>query len=231
MARPKDQMDPMISSPDSNEYVNALSHLLGAILSISVIAVLVTLAAYEQKWMHLVGFAVYGTTLFLSFLASSILHFFLLFGRYNRVLGILDHCAIYLLIAGTYTPFCLTLFSGAAGWILFGVVWSLAVFWIVLKSIFFQRMSTVVSNISYVSMGWLVVFFFGPIYTQLGLGAILLMVGAGLLYTVGVLIFARGWPNPFPPFFGTHEIWHLAVLAGNALFFCVLLWYVLPYTP
>jgi hemolysin III len=231
VARTKAQMDPMISSHDSNEYVNALSHLLGAILSVSVIVVLVTLAALEQKWLHLIGFAVYGTTLFLSFLASCILHFFLLFGRYRRVLGILDHCAIYLLIAGTYTPFCLTLFAGPTGWALFGVIWSLAVFWIVLKSIFFARMPSLLSNISYLSMGWLVVFLLGPIEEELGFGAIVLMLGAGILYTVGVVIFARGWPNPFPPYFGTHEIWHLAVLGASGLLFCVMLWYLLPYTP
>lgn len=221
----------MISSPDSNEYVNALSHLLGAVLSISAIAVLITLAAMEEKWLHLIGFAVYGTTLFLSFLASTLLHFFLLFGRYRRVLGILDHCAIYLLIAGTYTPFCLTLFAGPAGWTLFGVIWSLAAFWIVLKAVFFVRMPSLVSNISYVSMGWIVVFLLAPISRALGPGAILLMLGAGLLYTVGVVIFARGWPNPFPPYLGTHEIWHLAVLAASGLIFSVMLFYLLPYAP
>ncbi len=229
MVRPKDALDPMISSPDSNEYYNALSHLLGAILSVSAIAVLVTLAAQEGKWLHLIGFAVYGATLLLSFLASTILHFFLLFGRYLRVLGILDHCAIYLLIAGTYTPFCLTLFAGPLGWFLFGLVWSLAAFWIVLKAVFFTRMPTLVSNLSYVSLGWIVVFFFAPVYNKLGPGAIGLMVAAGLCYTIGVASFASGWPNPFPPYFGTHEIWHTAVLIGGAIFFCVMLFYLLPY--
>ncbi len=229
MMRPKNAMDPMISSPDTNEYVNALTHLVGAILSLSAIAVLVTLAAIAGKWLHLIGFAVYGTTLFLSFLASTMLHFFLLFGRYKRVFGILDHCAIYLLIAGTYTPFCLTLFAGATGWVLFGVIWSLAIFWIVLKSVFFVRMPTMLSNLSYLSMGWLVVFFFSPIASYLGIGAVLLMLLGGLCYSAGVLVFASGRPNPFPPYFGTHEIWHLAVLAGSAAFFFVMLWYVLPF--
>jgi hemolysin III len=229
MAQRKDAMDRMISAPDSNEYVNALSHLLGAILSVSATIVLITLAAQEQKWAHLVGFAVYCTTLLLSFLASCILHFFLLFGRYKRVLGILDHCAIYLLIAGTYTPFCLTLFAGGTGWLLFGIVWSLAVFWIVLKAVFFARMSSWLSNLSYISMGWLVIFFLGPIYSKLGGEPIMLMLAAGMVYTLGALSFQRGTPNPFPPYFGNHEIWHLAVLAGSALFFCVMLFFVLPY--
>ena len=223
-------MDPMISSPDSNEYVNALSHLIGAILSIAATAVLITFAALDGKWIHLIGFAVYGTTLFLSFLASCLLHFFLLFGRYKRVLGVLDHCAIYLLIAGTYTPFCLTLFRDGTGWLLFGIIWGLAIFWIVIEAVFFARMPVLLSNVSYVSMGWLITFFFVPIYYQLGVGAILLMLGGGLCYTLGSVIFARGWLNLSPPYFGTHEIWHLAVLAGSALFFCVLLWYVLPFS-
>lgn len=225
----KDRMDAMISAPDSNEYVNALSHLVGAILSISATVVLVVLAARDQKWAHLVGFAVYGTTLLLSFLASTILHFFLLFGRYKRVLGILDHCAIYLLIAGTYTPFCLTLFSPPVGWLLLGVVWSLAVFWIVLKAVFFTRMSSVRSNLSYISLGWIVVFFLYPIAQRLGVGAIGLMLAAGLIYTLGAVSFQQGRPNPFPPYFGNHEIWHLAVMLGSACFFCVMRFYVLPY--
>jgi hemolysin III len=226
----KDPMDRMISAPDSNEYVNALSHLLGAILSISGMVVLITLAAQEGKTAHVVGFAIYGTTLFLVFLASCLLHFFLLFGRYLRVFGVLDHCAIYLLIAGTYTPFCLTLLHGALGWLLFGTVWSLAVFWIVIKAVFFTRMSDTVSNISYISMGWLVIFFIVPLYTQLGLNAILLIFAAGLVYTLGAISFQLGKPNPFPPYFGNHEIWHIAVMAGSALFFCVMLFYVLPYS-
>jgi hemolysin III len=225
----KPVLDPLISSPDSNEYFNSISHLIGAILSISALAVLVTLAALDDKPAHVISFAIYGTSLFLSLVFSCLLHFFLLFGKYLRVFGILDHNAIYLLIAGTYTPFCLTVFSGAAGWVLFGVIWSLAVFFITLKSIFFTKISVLMSNISFLLMGWIIVFLIGPIYTQLGMGAISLLIAGGLFYTIGALIFANGKPNPFPPHFGSHEIWHLCVLAGNAIFFLVMLFYVLPY--
>jgi hemolysin III len=224
-------LDPLISSPDSNEYFNSISHLIGAILSISALVVLVTLAAVADKPVHVVGFAIYGTSLFLSFLFSCLLHFFLLFNKYLRVFGILDHNAIYLLIAGTYTPFCLTVFSGVTGWVLFGVVWSLAVFFITIKSIFFTKISALMSNISFLLMGWIIVFLIGPIYQLFGVGAILLLIAGGLFYTVGALIFANGRPNPYPPYFGNHEIWHLCVLAGNAIFFLVMLWYVLPYPP
>jgi hemolysin III len=168
MSPSKPALDPMISSTDSNEYFNSISHLIGAILSVSALAVLVTLAAMDNKPAHVIGFAIYGTSLFLSFLFSCLLHFFLLFGKYLRVFGVLDHNAIYLLIAGTYTPFCLTIFSGATGWVLFGVIWSLAVFFITLKSIFFAKIPVLMSNISFLLMGWIIVFLIGPIYTQLG---------------------------------------------------------------
>jgi hemolysin III len=157
------------------------------------------------------------------------LHFFLLFRKYLRILGVLDHNAIYLLIAGTYTPFCLTIFNGATGWILFGIVWSLAIFFITLKSIFFTRLSVTVSNISFLLMGWIIIFMIVPIYTQLGWAAISLLIAGGLFYTFGALIMANGKPNPFPPHFGNHEIWHVCVLAGNTIMFLVMLLYVLPY--
>jgi len=225
----KPGLDSLISSTDSNEYFNSISHLIGAILSLSALAVLVTLAAIDNKTAHVIGFSIYGTSLFLSLLFSCLLHFFLLFGKYLRVFGILDHNAIYLLIAGTYTPFCLTIFRGGRGWVLFGIVWSLAIFFITIKSIFFTRISILMSNISFLLMGWIIVFLIIPIYTQLGISAIILILMGGLFYTAGALIFAYGKPNPYPPHFGNHEIWHVCVLAGNLIFFLVMLFYVLPY--
>jgi hemolysin III len=225
----KPSLDPLISAPDSNEYFNSISHLIGAILSVSALAVLVSLAAIAGKPAHVVGFAIYGICLFLSFLFSSLLHFFLLFNKYLRVFGILDHNAIYLLIAGTYTPFCLVIFSGARGWLLFGIIWSLAVFFITIKSIFFTKIPVWMSNLSFLLMGWIIVFLIGPIYNELGMRAISMLIAGGLFYTAGALIFANGRPNPFPPYFGNHEIWHICVLAGNALMFLVMLLYVLPY--
>jgi hemolysin III len=221
--------DPLISSSDSNEYFNSISHLIGAILSISALAVLVTLAAIGHKPVHVISFAIYGASLFLSFLFSCLLHFFLLFKKYLRVFGVLDHNAIYLLIAGTYTPFCLTILNGATGWVLFGIIWSLAVFFITLKSIFFTKISVLMSNISYLSMGWVIIFLLGPIYKELGMRAIFLLIASGLFYTVGALILGNGKPHPFPPHFGNHEIWHVCVLAGNTFMFLVMLFYVLPY--
>jgi hemolysin III len=225
----KPSLDPQISAPDSNEYFNSISHLIGAILSVSALIVLVALSAINNKPVHVISFSIYGISLFLSLLFSCLLHFFLLFGKYLRVFGILDHNAIYLLIAGTYTPFCLIIFNGAIGWVLFGVIWSLAVFFITIKSIFFERISVWMSNISYLLMGWIVIFLIVPVYTHLSMEAILLLLAGGLFYTIGAVIFAIGKPNPFPPYFGSHEIWHVCVLAGNASMFLVMLFYVLPF--
>jgi len=225
----KEKMDPLISSFNSNEYFNSICHLIGAILSLAGLIVLIVFSAMSHRWIHLVSFSIYGTTLFLSFLASCLLHFNLLFDRYSRVLGILDHCAIYLLIAGTYTPFCLAILDGATGWSLFGIIWGIAVFLITIKAIFFSQLSILFSNLSYMVMGWLVVFFIYPIYLKLGVQATILMVTGGLFYSLGALVFTKDWPDPWPPFFGNHEIWHLCVLFGNATFFFVMLFYVSAY--
>jgi hemolysin III len=225
----KPPLDALISASDSNEYFNSISHLIGAILSVSALAVLVSLAAMANKPALVVGFTIYGVSLFLSLLFSCLLHFFLLFKKYLRIFGILDHNAIYLLIAGTYTPFCLSIFNGATGWILFGIIWSLAVFFITIKSIFFKKISVLLSNISFLLMGWIIIFLIGPIYSKLGLQALLLLVTGGLFYTIGAIIFANGKPNPFPPYFGNHEIWHICVLAGDTFLFLVMLFFVLPY--
>lgn len=222
-------MDAMISSKDSNEYFNAISHLIGAILSISGSAVLISFSALEHKWIHLISFSIYGTTLFLSFLFSALLHFNLLRNKYRRILGILDHNAIYLLIAGTYTPFCLVVIKGALGWSVFAAIWSFAIFCIVIKSIFFKTLPKALSMASYTFMGWVIVLFIYYVYKTLGLLPLGLIAISGLFYTVGALFFYFEKPNPHPVCFGNHEIWHLAVLLGGAGFYFVMLFFVLPF--
>lgn len=215
----KIHMDPMISSVNSNEYFNSILHLLGTILAFAGTTFLIVLAAQAGKWVHLVSFSIYGLTLFLSFLASSILHFNLLFNRYYRLLGIFDHNAIFLLIAGTYTPLALAVFGGTMGWGLFTLIWCLAAFNIAIKSIFFAKMGKKLSTLCFVLMGWPVIFYAWPIAKLLGIDALILMIVGGLVYTLGAFSFTIHKPDPFPPYFGNHEIWHLAVFIGNAIFF------------
>lgn len=225
----KSKMDKMISSEESNEYVNSITHLVGAVLSIAGLVVLIVFSALQHKWVHLISFSIYGFTVFLSMLASSLLHFFLLFNKYHRVFGILDHSAIYLLIAGTYTPFCLAVVGGVLGWTVFGIIWGLAILNIVIKSVFFNKIPKSISTVGYIAMGWLSIVLVYSVYVRLGLLSIILMILGGLFYTIGAGIFFAGKPNPKPPYFGNHEIWHIMVLLGNITFFAVMVFFVLPY--
>lgn len=228
--KPKMQMDDMISSQDSNELINVITHLAGALLSIAGMVVLIVLSARQQKWLHLTSFAIYGSTVIASFTMSTVLHFFLLFKRYSKFLGMLDHSAIYLLIAGTYTPICLAVVGGGLGWTIFGVIWGLAIINIVLKCVFFSNFPTLLSILGYLLMGWLSISLVYNVFTKLGFTSIIVMMIGGLSFTIGAIIFIRGKPNPFPPFLGNHEIWHIMVLIGNLSFYFLMLLYVLPYS-
>jgi hemolysin III len=225
----KTKMDCLISSLDSNEYFNSISHLLGAILTLAAVIILIVFSVRDHKWLHLISFAIYGATLLLSMIASCLLHFFLLFNRYKRRLAIFDHCAIYAFIAGTYTPFCVVVLHNTLGWVILGAIWGLAILNITLKIIFFLQFSKSLSQISYMAMGWLGVVPIYCMYLRLNIWAPLLIMAAGVIYTLGAAVFFHGKPNPFPPHFGNHEIWHVSVLLGNATLFCVMLFFVLPY--
>jgi hemolysin III len=229
MVYKKDDMDIMISAHDSNEYVNVISHLTGAILSLAGITVLLVLSAKHDKWAHVVCFSIYGATLTLSLFASFVLHYNLMLDKYWRTLGVFDHTAIYLLIAGSYTPFCLLVLKGPLGWSLFGVIWSLAGVFVATKALFFSRISKTLSLTSYLLIGWPAIFFANPIYSKLSLGGLIVLTLSGLFYTGGAIVFNTEKPNPWPPYFGHHEIWHVMVLLGNLAMYIVMLLYVLPY--
>ena len=223
------KLDPMISGDNSNEGFNAISHLLAALLALAGLVLLIVFSAIERKWMHLVSFSIYGFSVFVSMTLSSILHFFLWFKRYFKIFGILDHSAIYLLIAGTYTPFCLVVVKGGLGWSIFGVIWGLAILNIVLKAVFFSRMPLWLSMGGYLLMGWLSLSMVYSVYIRLGIWSILLMLMGGLFYTIGAVIFITEKPNPFPGKIAHHELWHILVMLGNTTFLLMMFLYVLPY--
>ena len=166
----------------------------------------------------------------LSFTASSLLHGFLIAKKYKKIFGIIDHNAIYVLIAGSYTPICLLVLKNMTGALLFVIIWVLAIVNISLKSIFFSRIPKWLSMISYLSMGWLVILCIVKVYEVLGLGAIVLLILAGVSFTLGSIVFYNEKPNPLPPYFGNHEIWHIAVLAGNAFIYLIMAFFVLKIT-
>ncbi len=202
------------------EIANSLTHGLGLALSVAGLAVLVVLAALRGTTWHIVSCAVYGTTLVLLYGASTLYH-----GvrgpRVKRVLRVLDHSAIYLLIAGTYTPFALVTLRGAWGWSLFGVVWGLALLGILWKMWFVDRF-VVVSTTVYLLMGWLAVIAAKPLLAALPLGGIAWILAGGLCYTAGVVFF--GWKRlPY-----AHTVWHVLVVAGSVCHFLAVLLYVIP---
>ena len=193
------------------ELANVLTHGVGAVASLVGGAVLLTMAALFGDARQVVSAAVFVTTLVLLYTASTLYHA----ARQAHVkarLKVLDHCAIFTLIAGTYTPFTLISLAGGWGWTLFGTVWALAVAGVVFKLFFtgrFRRLSTLL----YVAMGWLVVVAIGPLVEALPAWTLALLVAGGIAYTAGTFFYHR------PRLRYSHAIWHLFVLAGSVLHF------------
>jgi len=200
------------------ERFNSISHLVGAVLALIGVTVLVTLAGVSGGATRIISFSVYGTTLFLLYAASTLYHS--LRGRAKAIFQVLDHHAIYLLIAGTYTPFTLVALKGETGWWLFGAVWGLALAGIVIDTLR-RKGGGLLSVAIYLLMGWLILFALGPIIAALPPSGFWWLVSGGLFYTVGVIFYAldKRWP-------WCHGIWHLFVLAGSLSHYFTILLYL-----
>ncbi len=201
------------------ERFNSISHLVGAVLALIGVTVLVTQAGIEGGATRIISFAVYGVTLFLLYLFSTLYHS--LRGRAKAIFQTLDHHAIYLLIAGTYTPFTLVALQGSTtGWWLFGAVWGLAVIGIVIDTLRHEG-GRILSVAIYLLMGWLILFALGDIIQALPPAGFWWLVAGGLFYTVGVIFYALAsrWP-------WCHGIWHLFVLAGSVSHYVAILFYL-----
>jgi len=199
------------SSPPHEEWANALIHGVGIVASLAGGAVLITLAAVFGDARRVVGAAVFVTTLVLLYTASTLYHA-VPHERHKSRLKVLDHCAIFLLIAGTYTPFTLVALRGSWGWALFGLIWTLAVTGIVFKLFYtgrFRRASTAI----YVAMGWLVIVAVGPLSQALPAWTLAFLIAGGVAYSAGTPFYL----NRRIPY--AHAIWHLFVLGGSVLHF------------
>jgi len=202
------------------ELANSITHGTGAALSVAGLAVLVTLAALRGDGWRVVSFAIYGASLVLLYLFSTLYHAARR-ARLKRFFRVLDHAAIFLLIAGSYTPFTLVTLRGPWGWTIFGLIWACAVAGIVTTVVFLNSPRWVIAGF-YIGMGWLAVVAIKPLVLALPLGALVLMFAGGLAYTGGVAFYV--WQSlPF-----NHAIWHLFVLAGSVLHYLCVLLYVLP---
>ena len=202
------------------EIANAITHGIGLLLSIAGFVVLLVLAALRGTAWHIVACSIYGATLICLYTASTLYHA-VISPRVKRALRIFDHSAIYLLIAGTYTPFLLVSLRGPWGWSLFGVIWGLALVGVLFKFWFVERFA-ILSTVVYIAMGWLVVIAAKPVITHLSLTAIIWLLAGGLAYTGGVIFFAAK-RIPY-----SHAIWHLFVLAGSICHYFAVLSTVIP---
>jgi hemolysin III len=202
------------------EIANSVIHGIGFILAVAALSAMVFFSAMRGTAWHIVACSVYGTTLVLLF-ASSTLYHSLPWPRTKAVLKIIDHSAIYLLIAGTYTPFLLISLRGPWGWSLFGIIWGLALVGVVFK-VFFAGRFKLFSTLVYIGMGWMAVVAIRPLYLGLPRGGLLWLVAGGVLYTAGT-IFYLGRRIPF-----NHAIWHAFVLAGSLCHFLSVMLYVIP---
>lgn len=200
------------------EPVSGLTHLAGAVLSAVGLVILVLQAARRGTVWHVTSFAIFGASLVLLYTASSLYHLLRLSPRGVLALRRLDHIMIYILIAGTYTPFCLVVLRGSGGWILLGTVWGLALAGIVLKLVWMNAPAWL-SVLTYVGMGWLSVTVLGPLARTAPPATLWWLIGGGLFYSLGILFYAEPWPRLFAGKVSSHDIWHLFVIAGSASHF------------
>lgn len=203
------------------EIANSLTHGIGAGLAIAALSVLVTGAALAGDVWQVVSFAIYGACLVLLYVASTFYHAFRS-PRLKQIFRTFDHLAIFLLIAGTYTPITLVSLRGAWGWTLFGLIWGFAVVGILLEFLLKDRLRWLSVGV-YIGMGWLVVIAVKPLIQALPVGALVWFLAGGIAYTGGVAFYV--WRRlPF-----SHAIWHLFVLGGSICHFFAFLLYVLPH--
>ena len=201
------------------ERFNAWTHLVGAVMSVVGATVLIVMASLVGDPWKIVSAAVFGASLILLYSASTLYHS--LRGRAKNILRKLDHLSIYLLIAGTYTPFCLVTLRGPWGWSLFGVVWALAVAGM-LQEIKPRSEARIMSLVIYAIMGWVVVVAIKPLLAHIETAGFVWLVTGGLLYTIGIIFYAfesrfRHW----------HGIWHLFVIGGSLAHYVAIAFYVI----
>ena len=183
-------------------------------LAIAALVIMVVAATRNQDAWAIVSVSIFGTGLILLYISSSLYHLLPLDEKGIRILRKIDHMMIFVLIAATYTPFCLIALRGTLGWSLFGVIWVLAILGIILKS-FYIHAPRWLSAVIYIGMGWICIIVIVPLLKVIALGGILWLAAGGMLYTIGALFYAAKWPDPFPTIFGAHEIWHLMLIAAG----------------
>ena len=203
------------------EVANAVTHGIGLLLSLIGMPILVLAALDRGERAMVFGASVFGAALIALYAASTLYHA-IPHPSIKQRLRVLDHAAIYLLIAGTYTPFTLGVLRGTWGWTLFGVVWTLAALGVLCKVVFGSGAMATLSTAIYVAMGWVIIIAIKPLMASMEHAGLMLLVAGGLCYTGGVIFYVdrrRAW---------THPVWHLFVMGGSVCHYFAVLWYAAP---
>ena len=197
------------------EIFNSIASCVGAGLAIAATVLLILRAVFyspsELKAFYVTGVSVFGGTLILMYLISTFYHALAPI-RAKKIFAILDHCSVYIFVAGTYTPFCLGAFHGTQGWVLFGIIWALAIIGVILYAVYGSHMR-IASAVTYFFMGWMIIVAIKPVSAALPSLSLLFLVLGGVVYTLGIFFYAMKSMKWF------HSIWHLFVIAGSILHF------------
>ncbi|MDQ0091709.1 hemolysin III [Paenibacillus anaericanus] len=206
--------------PRREEVANAITHGIGAVLSLAGLVLLIVFSSLKGTAWHVVTFTIYGVSMLLLYASSTLVHSFKE-GKVKDLFEFFDHSSIYIFIAGTYTPFMLVAVRGTLGWSLFGVVWGIAIFGVLFKA-FFVKKFLFMSTIFYLIMGWLIVIAWGPLTAAVPFEGIVLLITGGILYSLGTVFYVwRAFPYH-------HAVWHLFVLAASITHFFAIILYLLP---
>ncbi|HSW67576.1 MAG TPA: hemolysin III family protein [Bacteroidales bacterium] len=208
--------------PYLHEVFNSITHGIGVLLSIAALVLLLVFAVIRNgdAW-QIVSFSIYGASLIILYLSSTLFHA-IQRPRTKRFFNLLDHASIFILIAGTYTPFCLVPLRGPWGWTLFGIIWGLAIAGVLFKIFYYSERWRIVGTIIYIAMGWLILIALRPLLQNVPEGALLLLLGGGLSYSFGVIFYL--WRR----FRFNHVVWHLFVLGGSICHFFAIFLHLMP---
>ena len=202
------------------EITNAILHGIGALLAIAALVLCVVFSAIHHNPYAVVSSCLYGSTLIILYTMSCLYHS-LKVNNAKRVFRIIDHCSIFLLIAGTYTPLTLVSLNGPIGWTLFGIIWGVSILGIILNAIDLNKYK-VISMILYIMMGWAIIFTFPRLLKVIDMAGIYLLVAGGIVYTIGAIFYGVGKKIKY-----IHSLFHFFVLAGSILHFFAILLYVI----
>lgn len=204
----------------SEELINAISHGIGALLSIVALVLLIIASAKHHNAIAVVSSCIYGVMLIILYTMSTLYHCFKPTCKAKRVFRVFDHCSIYLLIFGSYTPYVLVSLNGALGWTIFSIILGCTILGITFTAINLEKFK-IPCTICYIAMGWFIIFYFKKICTVIEKNGIILLLVGGIVYTIGAIIFGLGKKIKY-----MHSLWHFFVLAGSILQFFSIYFYV-----